>query len=97
MPTPYVRKRFYPAPGSISRYEWDWTEWLEGLDTTIATYEVTVGDGLTLVSQTQEGESIIAMIEVPDTPNTSLVAMCRVVSANGDDTTRSVTIITRPH
>ena len=77
-------------PDAILDYTWDWSAYLADISDEIASYEIIVEVGLTVVSHTQPTpEKITAFISGGEAGST-YVATCRIVTEEGRTDDRSI-------
>jgi hypothetical protein len=80
-------------PDAVLDYQWNWASWLSDGDT-IASATVTAPTGLTVDSITATSSAVTAWLS-GGTAGTSYRVTCHIVTADGREDDRSITIIVR--
>ncbi len=80
-------------PDAVLDYQWDWTAWLPD-DDTIASATVTADTGLTVDSSTDTATTVTAWLS-GGTAGQSYGVTCHVVTADGREDDRTITILVR--
>jgi len=73
-------------PNAVLDYRWDWTRWMKDIGVVaLASAEVTVDPGLTLVGSARITDGVVSQIIGGGVDGQSYAAMCRVVAASFTD------------
>lgn len=84
------------APGATLDISWDWSAWL-AVDETITSRTVTVGTGMTKVSDSVVTGVVTAMVTAPATSvvalDTQLAARCSITTSAGRTDSRKFLLV----
>lgn len=86
-------RAFQKDPDDVLDYQFDWTPWLGG--DTITSYTVTAPAGLTVAESTATGTAVTVWLSGGEV-GVSYPITCHVVTADGRERDRTMTIIVRP-